>query len=257
MSKHHSINLEEISTDDLVAELDRRVHCAKQPERRMILIGPPGCGKGTQAPKLKKETCVCHLATGDMLRHAISQGTEMGLKAKEIMDKGGLVSDDIVVGIINEATQSPACGKGFILDGFPRTVAQAQKLDEMLEQRGQKLDSVINFHIDDEILVPRITGRLVHPASGRSYHKLFNPPKEPMTDDITGEPLIQRSDDNEKSLRNRLDAFHKQTQPVIDYYQTKRVLTTVNADQPMKTVWNTIKDIVGLAAHKPAPSTTQ
>jgi adenylate kinase len=160
-----------------------------------------GCGKGTQAPKLKRENCLCHLATGDMLRAAVSAGTEMGKKADAVMKSGGLVSDDIVVGIISEAIQQPECRKGFILDGFPRTVAQAQKLDAMLQQRQEQLNAVVNFAIPDSVLLPRVTGRLVHPASGRSYHKLFNPPKVPMKDDVTGDALIQRADDNEQSMK--------------------------------------------------------
>ena len=148
-----------------------------------------------------------------MLRAAVAAGTDMGKKADAVMKSGGLVSDDIVVGIIGEAIQQPECRKGFILDGFPRTVQQAAKLDAMLDQRRERLNAVVNFAIPDSVLLPRVTGRLVHPASGRSYHKLFNPPKQSMKDDVTGEPLIQRADDNEASMKVRLDAFHKQTQP--------------------------------------------
>lgn len=240
-----SMDLSEVSTEALMAEVQRRIDCSKKQEKRVILIGPPGCGKGTQAPKLKREECLCHLATGDMLRDAVKAGSEMGKKAKEIMERGELVSDDVVVGIISEAIQKPECKKGFILDGFPRTVAQAEKLDEMLAQRSESLDAVINFHIADEILVPRIAGRLIHPPSGRSYHKQFNPPKVQWKDDHTGDDLIQRPDDNEVTLTKRLDAFHKQTKPVIDYYASKDLLRTVNADAPMHTVWQQIQDAIG------------
>jgi adenylate kinase len=203
--------LTDVSTDDLLKEVQRRVECTKKPERRLILVGPPGCGKGTHSPALKKEHCLCHLATGDMLRAAVRAGTEMGSAAKKVMDAGGLVSDDIVVGIIREAVGNPECAKGFILDGFPRTIVQAQKLDEMLAESGDKIDGVVEFKIDDKVLVDRITGRLVHAASGRSYHLLFNPPKREMVDDVTGEPLMHRSDDNAEALVKRLDAYHAQT----------------------------------------------
>ena len=169
----------------------------------------------------------------------------MGKKADAVMKSGGLVSDDIVVGIIGEAIQQPECRKGFILDGFPRTVAQAQKLDAMLEGRSERLNAVVNFAIPDSVLLPRVTGRLIHPASGRSYHKLFNPPKVAMKDDVTGESLIQRADDNEESMKVRLDAFHKQTQPVIDYYRQRGLLKDVNADQPFQQVYQQIQQAMG------------
>ena len=173
---------------------------------RMVLIGPPGAGKGTQAPNLKEKFCACHLATGDMLRAQIAAKTELGIEAKKIMDKGGLVSDAIMVNMIkSELENNKECQDGFILDGFPRTIPQAEKLDSMLESRKTPLQKAVELKIDDELLVARITGRLVHPASGRSYHKLFNPPKKEMTDDVTGEPLVQRSDDNKAALTKRLD----------------------------------------------------
>ncbi|KAL5998192.1 hypothetical protein ACLOJK_009130 [Asimina triloba] len=177
------------------------------------MTGPPGSGKGTQSPIIKDEYCLCHLATGDMLRAAVAVKTPLGIKAKEAMDKGELVSDDLVVGIIDEAMKKPSCQKGFILDGFPRTVVQAQKLDEMLEKQGKKIDKVLNFAIDDAILEERITGRWIHPSSGRTYHTKFAPPKVPGTDDVTGEPLIQRKDDTAEVLKSRLEGFHRQTKP--------------------------------------------
>jgi adenylate kinase len=192
-----------------------------------------------------------------MLRAAVSAGTEMGKKADAVMKSGGLVSDDIVVGIISEAIQQPECRKGFILDGFPRTVAQAQKLDAMLNERKEALNAVINFAIPDATLLPRVTGRLIHPASGRSYHKLFNPPKVPMKDDITGESLIQRADDNEASMKVRLEAFHKQTQPVIDYYRTKGVLKDIDADKPFQSVYQQIQSAIKGPSQQQSQSQSQ
>ncbi|GJP32510.1 hypothetical protein CLOM_g17140 [Closterium sp. NIES-68] len=223
--------LEDYCDRDLMGELIRRMKCAPKPEKRVILIGPPGCGKGTQSPIIKEENCLCHLATGDMLRAAVAKQTPLGLKAKETMEKGELVSDDLVVGIIEEALKRPSCGKGFILDGFPRTVVQAEKLDAMLEKKGQKVDKVLNFEVPDSVLEERICGRWIHPASGRSYHTKFAPPKVPGKDDITGEPLVQRKDDNADTLRSRLAAFHKQTSPVIDYYAAKGKVANLHADR--------------------------
>jgi len=228
-------DLKNVSTLDLLSELkDRLVSEAK---KNIILIGPPGAGKGTQAPIIKDKYQLCHLATGDLLRAAVAEGTEMGKKADAVMKAGGLVSDDIVVGIIRENIQSPDCAKGFILDGFPRTVPQAEMLDKMLvENRVGKINNVLEFKVPDEVLVERICGRLIHLASGRSYHVKFAPPKVPMTDDVTGEPLMKRKDDNEEALKKRLDAFHKQTMPVVDYYSKQGLYTAINANQKSETV---------------------
>ncbi|PIA51268.1 hypothetical protein AQUCO_01100243v1 [Aquilegia coerulea] len=212
-SSSSSIDLENVESVDLMSELLRRMKCSTKPDKRVILIGPPGSGKGTQSPVIKDEYCLCHLATGDMLRAAVAAKTPLGIKAKEAMDKGELVSDDLVVGIIDEAMKKPSCKKGFILDGFPRTVVQAEKLDEMLGRQGTKIDKVLNFAIDDAILEERITGRWIHPSSGRTYHTKFAPPKVDLVDDVTGEPLIQRKDDTAAVLKSRLEAFHRQTEP--------------------------------------------
>eukprot|EP00026_Physarum_polycephalum_P016269 Phypoly_transcript_17142.p1 GENE.Phypoly_transcript_17142~~Phypoly_transcript_17142.p1 ORF type:complete len:244 (+),score=45.47 Phypoly_transcript_17142:42-734(+) len=215
---------------------------------RLVFIGPPGSGKGTQAPLIKKDHCVCHLATGDMLRAAVDAQTEVGKQAKAVMDSGGLVSDDIMVNLIKENLTKPECKDGFILDGFPRTVPQAEKLDGMLKDQHTKLDHCLEFKIPDALLVRRITGRLVHPASGRSYHREFYPPKKDMTDDITGEPLIARSDDNPETLKKRLEAFHKNTQPVVDYYNKKGILSSIDATKSCDEVYSSIKAI--FARHK-------
>ncbi|CCX06477.1 adenylate kinase [Pyronema domesticum] len=208
---------------------------------RMILMGPPGAGKGTQAPKIKEKFCACHLATGDMLRSQVAAKTPLGLAAKKIMNEGGLVSDEIVIGMIqSELDNNPECKNGFILDGFPRTVPQAEGLDKMLANRGDKLDHAIQLEIDDALLVARITGRLVHPASGRSYHRIFNPPKDDMKDDVTGEPLIQRSDDNADALKKRLVTYHSQTTPVVGYYQKQGIWRGIDASQEPGQVWKAL-----------------
>lgn len=213
---------------------------------RMVLIGPPGAGKGTQAPNLKEKFCACHLATGDMLRSQVAKKTALGVEAKKIMDQGGLVSDDIMVNMIkDELANNKECAQGFILDGFPRTIPQAEKLDEMLKIRETPLQSAVELKIDDELLVARITGRLVHPASGRSYHKLFNPPKTDMTDDVTGEPLVQRSDDNVDALNKRLNSYHKQTEPIVDYYKKSGIWSGIDASQNPKKVWADILKCLG------------
>ncbi|KAH7201813.1 adenylate kinase-domain-containing protein [Fusarium oxysporum] len=214
-------------------------------EIRMILIGPPGAGKGTQAPKIKERFSCCHLATGDMLRSQVAKKTPLGVEAKKIMDAGGLVSDDIMIGMIREELNSnKECQGGFILDGFPRTVPQAESLDAMLTERNQKLQHAVELQIDDSLLVARITGRLVHPASGRSYHTTFNPPKEYMKDDITGEPLIQRSDDNAEALKKRLVTYHKQTAPVVGYYKKTGIWSGLDASQEPGQVWKNMLKVL-------------
>ncbi|KAF1990685.1 adenylate kinase [Aulographum hederae CBS 113979] len=231
---------------DLEAKLGGPGGSVSSPEgpMRMILIGPPGAGKGTQAPSIKEKFCVCHLATGDMLRAQVSAKTPLGREAKKIMDAGGLVSDEIMVNMIkNELESNGECKNGFILDGFPRTVPQAEKLDGMLDEKRQKLMHAIELQVDDGLLVARITGRLVHPASGRSYHKIFNPPKEAMKDDATGEPLIQRSDDNADTLKKRLATYHAQTSPVVSYYQKTGIWKPVDASQEPGQVWQSMLKI--------------
>ncbi|EGD83229.1 adenylate kinase 2 [Salpingoeca rosetta] len=208
-----------------------------------LLIGPPGAGKGTQAERIVDRYGVCHLATGDMLRAAIRQGTPLGRQVKEIMASGGLVSDEIVVNLIRDNLDTPECSKGFLLDGFPRTLEQAKKLDELLDQRKVKLDAALEFAIKDSVLIERIEGRLIHKASGRTYHTKFNPPKVPGKDDVTGEDLYKRPDDNAESLKKRLAAYHEKTAPLCDYYDKKGILHRIEADNAQATVWAKIQNI--------------
>ncbi|WP_411726592.1 adenylate kinase [Methyloglobulus sp.] len=181
---------------------------------RIILLGSPGSGKGTQAQFITEKYRIPQISTGDMLRAAVRAGTPLGIAAKQVMDSGGLVSDDIILGVIRERIKQEDCANGFLLDGFPRTIAQAEGLDAM----GVAVDTVIEIVVDDEEIVKRMAGRRVHLQSGRSYHVEFNPPKILGTDDITGEALIQRDDDKEETVRKRLSVYHQQTKPLVDYY---------------------------------------
>ena len=182
---------------------------------RVILLGAPGSGKGTQAQAITEKFGIPQISTGDMLRAAVREGTPLGLEAKKIMDAGLLVSDEIILGLIQERIKADDCRNGFLLDGFPRTIAQADGLQKM----GIGIDHVIEFEVDDEEIVQRMSGRRVHPASGRTYHIVFNPPQKDGVDDATGEPLIQRDDDSEATVRKRLSVYHEQTTPLVGYYQ--------------------------------------
>ena len=195
---------------------------------RIILLGPPGAGKGTQANHLIRDFGLVQLSTGDMLRAAVKSGSEIGQKAKAVMDAGELVSDEIVVGIVEERIKEPDCEKGFLLDGFPRNIVQAEKLDEMLQRSGQKIDCVLEIEVDEEAVVRRIAGRRFHLASGRSYHIEFNPPKVTDRDDDTGEELVQRDDDNEETVRARLITYNEQTAPLSEHYRKQNLLKAID-----------------------------
>ena len=181
---------------------------------RIILLGGPGAGKGTQANYIKEKYNIPQISTGDMLRAAVKAGTELGKQAKKIMDEGGLVSDEIILGLVKERIQQPDCANGFLFDGFPRTLPQA----DALKSEGVPIDAVVEIDVDDEEIIKRMSGRRVHPGSGRTYHVVFNPPKEEGKDDVTGEPLVQRDDDQEETVRQRLKVYHEQTEPLIEYY---------------------------------------
>jgi adenylate kinase len=182
---------------------------------RLILLGPPGAGKGTQAGYITEAYAVPQISTGDMLRAAITAGTPLGVAAKKVMDAGNLVSDDIIIGLVRERLNAPDCANGYLFDGFPRTIPQA----EAMRDAGVALDYVLEIDVPDAAIVERMAGRRVHPASGRTYHVRYNPPKLAGKDDFTGEDLIQRDDDTEKTVTKRLGVYHAQTKPLIDYYQ--------------------------------------
>jgi adenylate kinase len=182
---------------------------------RLVLLGPPGAGKGTQAGFIRDAYGIPQISTGDMLRAAVKAGTPLGLAAKKVMDAGGLVSDDIIVGLVNDRLREPDCRNGYLFDGFPRTIPQA----DALRDAGVALDYVLEIDVPDAAIVERMSGRRVHPASGRTYHVKYNPPKVPDRDDVTGEPLIQREDDREETVRKRLAVYHEQTEPLIAYYK--------------------------------------
>ena len=181
---------------------------------KLILLGAPGAGKGTQAAFICRQYGIPQISTGDMLRAAVKAGTPLGQQAKAVMEAGQLVSDDLIINLVKERIAQPDCAAGFLFDGFPRTIAQA----EALKQAGVKLDYVLEIDVPFEAIVERMSGRRSHPASGRTYHIKFNPPKEPGKDDVTGEPLVQRDDDREETVKKRLDVYSQQTRPLVDYY---------------------------------------
>ncbi len=199
---------------------------------RIILLGSPGSGKGTQAKFITEKYAVPQISTGDMLRAAVRDGTPMGVEAKKVMDAGALVSDDIILGLIKERIAQPDCANGYLLDGFPRTIAQAQGLEAM----GVKIDHVIEINVADEDIVERIAGRRVHSPSGRTYHVEYHPPKDEGVDDVTGEALIQRDDDKEETVRKRLCIYHEQTKPLVGYYSAPEQPAKFNSTSGVGTV---------------------
>jgi len=207
----------------------------------IILLGPPGCGKGTQAQNLIREFGFVQLSTGDMLRAAISKGTEIGMQAKSIIDKGELVSDELVIGIVRDKIFSTECECGYMLDGFPRTLAQAEKLDQILSDRNQKIDVVFRLCVPDDVAIRRIAGRRFHITSGRSYNIEFSPPKIEGRDDITGEKLVQREDDKEEIVQSRLNTFHEMTEPLVRYYQKQGIIKAIDGAGSPEKIYAEIK----------------
>jgi adenylate kinase len=190
----------------------------------LIFLGPPGAGKGTIAARLAEAESIPHISTGDMFRTAMANGTELGRKAKAIMEAGDLVPDELTIAMVKERLSEPDAQNGYILDGFPRTIPQAEALDGFAT-----IEKAVRFVLEEEQLVRRLSGRRVHKGSGRTYHVEFNPPREPGKDDVTGEPLIQRDDDKEEAIRNRLKVYKDQTAPLVDYYEKKGILVSIDS----------------------------
>ncbi|CAF3640150.1 unnamed protein product [Rotaria sp. Silwood1] len=211
----------------------------------IVLIGPPGSGKGTQSTRLTERYKICQLSTGDLLRQAAhDQSSSEGQRIRKTMEAGGLVDDDIVLSLIDKNLNKPECKNGFLFDGFPRTINQGEKLEELLESKQKRLDAVIEYAIPDDLLKRRILGRLIHKPSGRTYHEEFHPPKESMKDDLTGEPLERRSDDTSETLNARLNTYHKQTIPLIDFYRQRNIHRTIDATKKVHDVYKQSLEIV-------------
>jgi len=212
----------------------------------LILLGPPGAGKGTQAKRIQDAYGIVQLSTGDMLRAEVASGSELGAKAKGIMESGGLVSDDIIIEMISKRIDEPDCSKGFILDGFPRTTPQAEALDGMLGDKGLKIDHVIELAVDDEAMVTRITGRYTCAECGAGYHDEFQKPTEDgVCDKCGGTEFTRRADDNEETVRSRLAAYHEQTAPIITYYDGKGALNSVDGMADIDAVTAQLKELMG------------
>lgn len=206
----------------------------------IIILGPPGAGKGTQAKMLVEKFGIPHISTGDMFRAAIKQGTELGLKAKAVMDAGQLVPDELTIGIVRERLAEPDCEQGFLLDGFPRTIPQADALAEILTGLNRSLDAAINIEVPNDVLMPRMTGRRICRQCGASYHIEFNPPKQPGKCDLCTGELYQRSDDSEETVANRLVVYAQQTEPLVTYYLHRGLLKTINGNQSLQEVFDDI-----------------
>lgn len=211
---------------------------------KLILLGPPGAGKGTQAAQLVERYGIPQVSTGDMLRAAVREQTPMGLKAKEFMDKGALVTDEVVIGIVRERLQQADCAKGFILDGFPRTVAQADALKLTLAELGKELDAVVSLQVETDALVERLTGRRACRQCGRGFHVSFDPPAKDDVCDSCGGELFQRDDDKEETIRNRMDVYHQQTAPLEDYYRREGLLRAVDGMAPIAEVQRQVLEVL-------------
>lgn len=203
----------------------------------IVLMGLPGAGKGTQADKIIEKYDIPHISTGDMFRAAMKNGTELGLEAKSYIDKGALVPDEVTIGIVRERLAEPDCEKGFLLDGFPRTIEQAEALDNILADLGRKVEHVINIKVEEDELVKRLTGRRICKVCGSSYHLVFNPPKVEGVCDKDGGELYQRADDNLETVSNRLEVNIKQSQPLLDFYNNKNVLTDIDGQKDINDVF--------------------
>ena len=201
-----------------------RYACRLLSELNLILLGPPGAGKGTQAERLVEDFDLPYYATGDILRAAVNEGSDLGKEAKEYMDKGDLVPDEVITGVIAERIDSEEARDGFLLDGFPRTVGQAEELGKALDGLGRRLTAVLSIEVDDDTVIKRLSGRRVNPKTGRTYHLEFDPPKNGEFDDVDGTKLVQRDDDKEETVRHRLEVFHDQTSPLVDLYEDQGVL---------------------------------
>lgn len=211
----------------------------------LVLMGLPGAGKGTQADKIVSKYNIPHISTGDMFRAAIKDGTELGLQAKSFMDQGALVPDEVTIGIVRERLSKPDCDNGFLLDGFPRTVAQAEALEAMLADLNKKIDFVINIDVDQSILMERLTGRRICKDCGATYHLVFNPPANEGVCDRCGGELYQRADDNADTVQNRLEVNIQQTKPLLDFYEGKGYLRNINGQQEISTVFTEVEQLLG------------
>jgi adenylate kinase len=211
----------------------------------LVLMGLPGAGKGTQAEQIVEKYKIPHISTGDMFRSAIKEGTDLGLQAKSFMDKGELVPDEVTIGIVRERLSKADCEKGFLLDGFPRTVPQAEALENILSDLNRKIEFVINIDVEKELLMERLTGRRICKSCGSTYHLVFNPPAtEGVCDRCNGE-LYQRADDNEETVQNRLEVNLKQTKPLLDFYETKGYLRNINGQQDIRKVFADLDELLG------------
>lgn len=212
---------------------------------RLVIMGPPGAGKGTQASMIVERYSIPHISTGDIFRKNLKEGTPLGLKAKEYMDKGLLVPDEVVVAIVKDRLMQEDCKKGFLLDGFPRTVVQANALDEVLEEMDMGLDKVINIEVDKDVLVGRAVGRRVCSGCGATYHVKFNPPAKPGICDVCGEKVVQRDDDREETVTKRIEVYLEQTLPLIQYYKDKGLLANIDGEQEIQRVFEDITKSIG------------